>query len=54
MEKTQSPPQIATRTRLTEEAYEEALAIQEALRWHAEHRDDVLWTEAERREIDAA
>lgn len=47
MEKTQSPPQVATRTRLTEEAYEEALAMQEALRWHAEHRDEVLLTRAE-------
>lgn len=47
-------PQIDPRTRLTEEAYEEALAIQEALRWHAQHRHEALLTRAELDEDRAA
>lgn len=47
-------PQIDTLTHQLPEADEDALALAEALRWQAEHAHEALWTEAERREMEAA
>lgn len=42
----QSAP-IAPRAQLSEEAYEDALALAEALQWAAEHAHEVTLTRAE-------
>jgi hypothetical protein len=47
-------PRIDPRTPLTDEAAETAAELERALRWAAEHADEALWCEAERRELESA
>lgn len=46
-------PQVDREQYLTEESYEDACALAEALRYQAEHQDELLMTVAELDEVAA-